>query len=223
MRDVRRRAPHIAAPPTQSAHPDTLRDREAVMMQLLHGERRWRLPAQGEDWLVVPSVDLERMKHPHAPVPDVFVSAALKRWLATPAAHTLYAMYEALGGSRPLGLSGLERGRYEQRLQQRLTEAFVHGELVALPMARPVLLPTPWPEPPPQTSEEAPVEEQTWLAIELKDEEGNPIPHARYLVTLPDGSTREGTLNKNGYARVDGVNPGQCQVTFPELDGQSWS
>ncbi|WP_426756551.1 carboxypeptidase regulatory-like domain-containing protein [Myxococcus sp. Y35] len=193
------------------------------MMPLLQGDRRWRLPAQGEDWLVVPSVDLERLQAKHAPVPDVFVTSSLKRWLATPAAHTLYAMYEALGGTRPLGLSGLERSRYEQRLQQRLTEAFTQGELVALAVERPVLLPAPWPEPPPPQTEEAPVEEQTWLAIELKDEEGKPVPHARYRVTLPDGSTREGTLNKNGYARVDGVNPGQCEVTFPELDGQSWS
>ncbi|ATB44923.1 carboxypeptidase-like regulatory domain-containing protein [Corallococcus macrosporus] len=193
------------------------------MTPLLHGARRWRLPAQGEDWLVVPSVDLERLKPKHAPVPDVFVSASLKRWLTTPAAHTLYAMYEALGGSRPLGLSGLERSRYEQRLQQRLTEAFLDGELVALAVERPTLLPTPWPEPPLATEEEAPVEEQTWLAIELKDEEGKPVPHARYVVTLPDGSTREGTLNAKGYAREDGVNPGQCQVTFPDLDAQSWS
>ncbi|TQF08470.1 carboxypeptidase regulatory-like domain-containing protein, partial [Myxococcus llanfairpwllgwyngyllgogerychwyrndrobwllllantysiliogogogochensis] len=41
-------------------------------------------------------------------------------------------------------------------------------------------------------------------------------------VTLPDGTTREGTLNKNGYARVDGVNPGESQVSFPDLDGSSW-
>ncbi|MFP2961189.1 carboxypeptidase-like regulatory domain-containing protein [Myxococcus sp. 1LA] len=193
------------------------------MTPLQQGARRWRLPAHGEDWLVVPSVDLEQLKQQHAPVPDVFVSAALKRWLTTPAAHTLYAMYEALGGCRPLGLSGLERSRYEQRLQQRLSEAFLNGELVALAVERPRLMPSPWPETPSETTEEAPVEEQTWLAIELRDEEGKPVPHARYLVTLPDGSTREGTLNKNGYAREDGVNPGKCQVTFPDLDAQSWS
>ncbi len=192
-------------------------------MPLAHGGRRWKLPAFGEDWLVVPSVDLERLKPERPPVPDVFVTAALERWLATSAARTLYAMYDALGGRLPLGLSGLERSRYEQRLLQRLTDAFTHGELVALPLERPRLLPTPWPEPPRPKEAEAPVEEQTWLAIELKDETGKPLPNLRYVVTLPDGSTREGTLNKNGYARVEGVNPGQCQVTFPELDGQSWS
>lgn len=192
-------------------------------MPRFRSERQWTLPAQGADWLVVPSVDVEALEPRRNRVPDVFVTSALDRWLATSAAHTLYAMYESLGGSRPLGLSGLERRRYEQRLKQRLTDAFSHGELVAVEVERPVLVPMQWPEPPASKPDEVPPEEQTWLAIELKDEEGKPVPSARYVVTLPDGSTREGTLNKNGYARVDGVNPGQCQVTFPELDGQSWS
>ncbi|MBZ4420680.1 carboxypeptidase-like regulatory domain-containing protein [Myxococcus sp. RHSTA-1-4] len=191
-------------------------------MSLSRNERRWMLPAQGASWLIVPSVEAETEKAGSNRVPDVFVTTALDRWLVTPAARTLYAMYEALGGSPPLGLSGLERGRYEQRLKQRLSEAFAHGELVALEVERPVLVPRPWPEPPRPEAEEAPPAEMTWLAIELKDEEGKPVPYARYVVTLPDGGTREGTLNKNGYARVDGVNPGQCQVSFPELDGQSW-
>lgn len=185
--------------------------------------RRWMLPAQTEDWLVVSSLDTEARDPDRTRVPDVFVTSFLDRWLATPVAHTLHAMYESLGGRRPLGLSGLERTRYEQRLKQRLSEAFTRGELVALQVVRPKHVPPQWAEPPKQKAEEAPPEEMTFLAIELKDEAGKPVPNARYVVTLPDGSTREGTLNGNGYARVDNVVPGQCQVTFPELDGQSWS
>lgn len=187
------------------------------------GERRWLLPARGADWLVVPSTGHEARESKQQRVPDVFVTSSLDHLLTTFAARTLHAMYEALGGGTPIGMSGLERGRYEQRLKRRLAEAFTHGELVALEVERPVLVPPPWAEPPRPKPVEAPVAEPTWLAVELKDEEGRPVPHARYVVTLPDGSTREGTLNKNGYARVDGVNPGQCKVSFPELDGQSWS
>jgi hypothetical protein len=187
------------------------------------GERRWLLPARGADWLVVSSTGYEARESKQQRVPDVFVTSSLDHLLTTFAARTLHAMYEALGGGTPVGLSGLERGRYEQRLKRRLAEAFTHGELVALEVERPVLVPPPWAEPPRPKPVEAPVAEPTWLAVELKDEEGHPVPHARYVVTLPDGSTREGTLNKNGYARVDGVNPGQCKVSFPELDGQSWS
>lgn len=180
------------------------------------------LPARSTDWLVVPSIGVAAREPERNRVPDVFVTSSLDHLLTTSAARTLYAMYEALGGGSSLGLSGPERGRYEQRLKQRLAEAFTHGELVALEVERPVLVAPQWDEPVPQKPTEAPVPEPTWLAIELKDAEGRPVPHARYVVTLPDGSTREGTLNKNGHARVDGVNPGQCQVSFPELEEQSW-
>ncbi len=181
------------------------------------------LPARGADWLVVPSIDAEALAPGRNRVPDVFVTSALERWLATPAASTLYSIYEALGGSRPVGLSGLERRRYEQLLKQRLLDAFTHGLLVAVEVERPVLVPPQWPTPPVPRPDEKPPSEPEWLALELKDEEGKPVPHARYVVTMADGTTREGTLNKNGYARVEGVLPGQGQVSFPELDGQSWS
>ena len=181
------------------------------------------LPARGADWLVVPAIHSESQETKHNRVPDVFVTSSLEHLLTTSAARTLYSMYEALGGGSPLGLSGLERGRYEQRLKQRITEAFLRGELVALEVDRPVLVPPPWKGVEILRPAEAPVPEPTWLAIELKDPQGQPVPHARYVVTLPDGSTHEGTLNKNGYARVDGVNPGKCHVSFPELEGESWS
>ncbi|QSQ28420.1 carboxypeptidase regulatory-like domain-containing protein [Pyxidicoccus parkwayensis] len=181
------------------------------------------LPARSSDWLVVPAIDSESQEPKNNRVPEVFVTSSLEHLLTTSAARTLYAMYEALGGGSSLGLSRMERGRYEQRLKQRLTEAFTHGELVALEVERPVLVPPPWTDVVILRPAEAPIPEPTWLAIELKDSEGKPVPHARYVVTLPDGSSREGTLNKNGHARVDGVNPGKCHVSFPELDGESWS
>jgi hypothetical protein len=181
------------------------------------------LPAGGADLLIVPSAGHEARESRHNRVPDVFVTSALDQWLTTSTARTLHAIYEALGGTPPLGQSRLERGRYEQRLKQRLTDAFTHGELVAFEVERPTLVPPPWPETLLPKPAEAPVEEPTWLVIELVDDDGKPVPHARYVVTLPDGSTREGTLSKNGYARVDGVNPGQCQVSFPLLEGRSWS
>ncbi|NTX09710.1 carboxypeptidase regulatory-like domain-containing protein [Myxococcus sp. CA056] len=183
------------------------------------GERRWTLPARGSDWVVVLSASREAQRNR---VPDVFVTSALDHWLTTPTARTLHAMDEALGGGPPLGQSRLERGQYERRLKQRLADAFTRGELVALEVERPVLVPPPSPDTFIQKPAEASIEEPTWLVIELTDEGGKPVPNARYMVTLPDGTTREGTLNKNGYARVDGVNPGESQVSFPDLDGSSW-
>jgi type VI secretion system secreted protein VgrG len=64
-------------------------------------------------------------------------------------------------------------------------------------------------------------EKKSWIEIELLDEEGEPVPGERYRITLPDGSTVEGTLDQNGFARVDGIDPGNCEVSFPDLDQDS--
>jgi type VI secretion system secreted protein VgrG len=62
-----------------------------------------------------------------------------------------------------------------------------------------------------------------WIEIELVDEDGKPVPGEEYQVTLPDGSTvASGTLDGKGKARVEGIDPGSCKVTFPNLDKDSW-
>ena len=72
----------------------------------------------------------------------------------------------------------------------------------------------PPPEPPPA---EAPVPELTWIEIELVDSEGRAVPAAKYAIELPDGSVRRGQLDAGGRARVDGIQPGLCNVSFPAL------
>lgn len=57
-----------------------------------------------------------------------------------------------------------------------------------------------------------------WIEIELVGEDDKPIPNEKYKVTLPDGSIREGKLDQNGWARIEGDPAGACSVTFPELD-----
>jgi len=62
-----------------------------------------------------------------------------------------------------------------------------------------------------------------WIEIELLDEDGNPVPGEPYRITLPDGATiASGTLDHKGWARVDHIDPGTCQVTFPNLDKDAW-
>ena len=48
------------------------------------------------------------------------------------------------------------------------------------------------------------------------------MPGERYQIELPDGSVAKGTLDQDGFARVDGIDPGTCKVTFPELDKEAW-
>jgi hypothetical protein len=57
----------------------------------------------------------------------------------------------------------------------------------------------------------APVE-RTWGEIELTDMEGNAVPYQRYSVTLPDGTVRDGTLDRKDLARFEQLVPGTVLV-----------
>lgn len=61
-----------------------------------------------------------------------------------------------------------------------------------------------------------------WVEIELQDEAGRPVAYEHYRVIAPDGSVREGYLSREGAARVDGIDPGTCRITFPRLDSDLW-
>jgi type VI secretion system secreted protein VgrG len=61
-----------------------------------------------------------------------------------------------------------------------------------------------------------------WIAIELVDELGKHVPYEDYRITLPDGTPIEGTLDKKGLARINGIDPGTCKITFPNRDKGTW-
>jgi hypothetical protein len=56
-----------------------------------------------------------------------------------------------------------------------------------------------------------------YIEISLRDTEGNPRVDERYVIHLPDGSTKEGRLDSRGKARADGIPPGQIRVEFPDM------
>ena len=68
----------------------------------------------------------------------------------------------------------------------------------------------------------SPKTELTWIEIQLVDEQDRPVPSEQYSIELPDGSVRNGSLDAEGLARLDGLQPGTCKVTFPRLDGREW-
>jgi hypothetical protein len=64
---------------------------------------------------------------------------------------------------------------------------------------------------------------RTFIEIELFDTDGHAAAGERYVITAPDGSQRHGTLDGNGFAREDGLDPGACIVEFPRIDAREWS
>jgi hypothetical protein len=64
----------------------------------------------------------------------------------------------------------------------------------------------------------------TWIEISLRDDHDppRPMPYRRYRIETTDGMVREGRLDANGKARVEGIDPGNCDITFPEFHGDDW-
>ncbi len=61
-----------------------------------------------------------------------------------------------------------------------------------------------------------------WVEITLENPDGTPAAGAAYRIVLPDDSVASGSLDEKGFARVDGIEPGQVKITFPELDKEAW-
>ena len=72
-----------------------------------------------------------------------------------------------------------------------------------------------------EKSEEEKVE-TTWIEIELVGEDDQPISGEKYKVILPDETVDQGTLDQNGWARIDGFTAGTCKISFPDLDQDAW-
>lgn len=104
----------------------------------------------------------------------------------------------------------------EIKAEQRQTQSGKHGSVKTAPFKPPA-------ESGSAGTEAGDQEKQlTWIEIELVGEDDKPIPGEKYQITLPDGSVAEGTLDHNGFARVEGFERGDCKISFPELDFEAW-
>ncbi len=56
-----------------------------------------------------------------------------------------------------------------------------------------------------------------YIEISLMNSDGNPRADERYVLHLPDGSTKEGKLDARGKAREEGIPPGHVKVEFPDM------
>jgi hypothetical protein len=77
----------------------------------------------------------------------------------------------------------------------------------------------------PARGSQSTVEDKTWIEIVLVDDDDPPQPvaFASYRVELPDGSTRTGMLDAGGKARLAGIDPGSCKISFPSFHETDWS
>jgi hypothetical protein len=145
-------------------------------------------------------------------------------WLeALQSRQAILEMYEFVCGRPAKGLVSFDQ---RQEIISKVEDGFRRKVLICLRMPRPASAggggenkegpkPTP-PSPRPFTKS------KTWIAIELVDDKGKPIPKERYRIELPDGSKVEDKLDANGYARIDNIDPGECQISFPDIDGREW-
>lgn len=58
---------------------------------------------------------------------------------------------------------------------------------------------------------------QDYIEIELKDHQGEPVSDTSYVVTLPNGDIRKGSLDATGYAKEKNVPPGRFEVHFLDI------
>lgn len=65
-------------------------------------------------------------------------------------------------------------------------------------------------------------EKKAWIEIILVDKAGEPMPGIKYKITSPSGEIKEGRLNKHGQASYHKIEPGDCKITFPDLDKDAW-
>jgi phage protein D len=61
-----------------------------------------------------------------------------------------------------------------------------------------------------------------WIEMKLVGEDGKPIANERYRIKLPDGKVYEGYLGADGKLRIEGIDRGTCELSFPDLDHDAW-
>jgi hypothetical protein len=57
-----------------------------------------------------------------------------------------------------------------------------------------------------------------WIEIECLDPDGNPLSNVEFILFLPDGSQKTGTLNDEGYYKAENIPRGECKVMLLGYD-----
>ena len=152
------------------------------------------------------------------PLSPALAPGLLRKWLAAPVdRRNLIVLFQALHHRdlpehwAPEEASAL--------VLETFTRAFEDGDLLlfGLPdLPAPQISPQPGKDRPPSRPPQA---RRSWIEIELLDEDGRRVA-TELCVTLPDGSKMRPSFS--GFIRLDGIDPGTCDIEFPAIDGREW-
>jgi uncharacterized Zn-binding protein involved in type VI secretion len=67
-----------------------------------------------------------------------------------------------------------------------------------------------------------PITGKAWIEVEVIDLNGAPLPYRHVTVTDAGGTERTTFSDAKGMIRIDGITPGDCKITLPDLDQSSW-
>src|SRR5450432_539348 len=67
----------------------------------------------------------------------------------------------------------------------------------------------------PQPGEDGGTTSTSWVGLVLVDQDGAPVPGARYRVVASDGAVHDGNLDDAGTAILANISPGTCQISCP--------
>jgi len=75
----------------------------------------------------------------------------------------------------------------------------------------------------PSTSQPAPGVAKTWIEVVLVDEDSRaPMPDELVRLVTPSGEVHERRTDARGSLRLEHLDPGSCDVCFPQFDGGEW-
>ncbi len=182
-------------------------------MQINPRRPSWGIASAPRDFVVVFARDASPEERRVA-VPTDTVARGFDTWLREPATRALAIRMHREVTQRDFTT--------DAEVSRDVRAALARGVIVALWRERRFGAAASGPRVGGYVPEFTPDERLTWIEIELYDTADRPVTGQRYRITLPDGSTREGRLDGRGFARIDGIDPGTCRVTFPDLHKGDW-
>lgn len=152
------------------------------------------------------------------PLSPALAPGLLRKWLSDPVdRRALVGLFQSLFHRElPESWAPEDTGPL---VLEAFSRAFAVGDLLLLglpDLPAPQLSPQPGQDRP---SSRPPGPKRSWVEIELLDEDGRRVA-AELVVTLPDGTKMRPSFS--GFLRLDGIDPGTCDIEFPGIDGREW-